>query len=422
MCGLNRSCNKPVLHVVGGTYREFCSSPHWDQLFGSGLRAAVACSGLQEDSLSVKLTTYAAKSEEKELRYLAETFGVTLECFHRHNEIQFRYEHPLAPPSVIGKHRVEPVQHNLTLKADVALVFSLIEAFVPVQAKRLIYDPQAGKHAVPFGQLSCEAEEFCIVANLTEAMALLGKPNPARLSALRAAEGLYDKTQASAVVVKDGILGAAVASPAGVSIVPSRQTEDVFPIGSGDVFSAAFAYSWGCAKHSPQDAAEFACNAVAYYVSTQCLPVPPDVDQWVKHYSPMPVAAPQVPGAIYIAGPLFNVPERWFVQESARCLQDLGLTVFSPMEHVGFPSSVSTIAEEDLRGLKNAKALLALIDGCDAGTLFEVGYAAATGIPVVAYGERVSESDLTMLRGTGAQFFRDFASAIYNVAWLAMRP
>ena len=89
------------------------------------------------------------------------------------------------------------------------------------------------------------------------------------------------------------------------------------------------------------------------------------------------------------------------------------------MHEVGFSDNANHVASEDLKGLDESDLVLALVDGLDAGTIFEVGYAKAKGKPVIAYGERVSDSDLTMLLGTGTRFFRDYASAIHHTAWAA---
>ena len=51
-----------MIHVTGGTYLEFCSEPHWNELFGSGLRGAAAVSSLSEDVL---LSTYIDKENMK---------------------------------------------------------------------------------------------------------------------------------------------------------------------------------------------------------------------------------------------------------------------------------------------------------------------------------------------------------------------
>ncbi len=63
--------------------------------------------------------------------------------------------------------------------------------------------------------------------------------------------------------------------------------------------------------------------------------------------------------------------------------------------------------------------VLALIDGCDPGTIFEIGYAVAKGKRSYAYATRVPEPDLKMLVGSGVKVIDDFATAIFQAVSLA---
>jgi hypothetical protein len=80
---------------------------------------------------------------------------------------------------------------------------------------------------------------------------------------------------------------------------------------------------------------------------------------------------------IYLAGPLFSVAERAFLDGVAARLRGAGYEVFVPHEQISEQLSVS--AEEvyrvDLAGLKGANAVLAWIDGpvIDDGTAVEIG-------------------------------------------------
>ena len=44
------------LDIIGGTYHEYCSEPHWEEIYGSGFRAAHALSGF---GLELHFHTYA---------------------------------------------------------------------------------------------------------------------------------------------------------------------------------------------------------------------------------------------------------------------------------------------------------------------------------------------------------------------------
>jgi len=53
-----------------------------------------------------------------------------------------------------------------------------------------------------------------------------------------------------------------------------------------------------------------------------------------------------------------------------------GLRVFSPYHDVGIGIG-KDVAPKDIEALKRSRAVLAIIDGVDTGTIFEVGYARA---------------------------------------------
>lgn len=174
--------------------------------------------------------------------------------------------------------------------------------------------------------------------------------------------------------------------------------------------------------YDPLTAADTASRAAAHYCATSSLPIPDDPSQWA-HGSPVaygPGASKGKRPLVYLAGPLFNVQERWFVAEVRRCVQAMGLDVFSPFHDVGVEGSTSEIAGRDLDGLARAIAVFAIADGLDAGTMFEVGYAIRSGVPVVAYAEKANAAELTMLTGTGVKVCTDFATALYKLGWTVM--
>ena len=61
--------------------------------------------------------------------------------------------------------------------------------------------------------------------------------------------------------------------------------------------------------------------------------------------------------------------------------------------------------------------MIAVLNGADVGTLFEVGYAVATRKPVVALAQNMRAEDLKMVEGTNCRIVGDLVSAIYQVIW-----
>ena len=97
---------------------------------------------------------------------------------------------------------------------------------------------------------------------------------------------------------------------------------------------------------------------------------------------------------VFIAGPMFSSAEREFNLKVDDFLRERGFETFLPQREVGElwekvhgrgRRVCRKIYEEDLRGLGEADSLVAILNGqdVDSGTAFEVGYASATGKPIV---------------------------------------
>jgi nucleoside 2-deoxyribosyltransferase len=61
--------------------------------------------------------------------------------------------------------------------------------------------------------------------------------------------------------------------------------------------------------------------------------------------------------------------------------------------------------------------VLAILNGLDPGTIFEIGYAVKRGMPIVCLAENVKEEDLKMIIGTNCSVTDDFTTAIYRSIW-----
>ena len=196
-----------------------------------------------------------------------------------------------------------------------------------------------------------------------------------------------------------GLKGATIVTADGSTLVPSFRTDVVFPIGSGDVFSGVFAAYWMERGQGPQVAARLASAATAYYCNSGgALPIPGDIDGLVTEMVEALVSA-TIQRKVYLAGPLFTLPQTWLLNEARRCLEAQGLRVFSPKDDVGYVGDghdARSIAQADLDGLESSDLVFAILDGLDPGTLFEVGYARKRGLPVIGFAERVDPGELTM--------------------------
>ncbi|HLD37078.1 MAG TPA: nucleoside 2-deoxyribosyltransferase [Candidatus Nanoarchaeia archaeon] len=91
----------------------------------------------------------------------------------------------------------------------------------------------------------------------------------------------------------------------------------------------------------------------------------------------------------YIAGPLCTKPERDFLEKIDRLCKKLGIRTFLPHRDCGLWKSMKDakrIAKGDLKGFKGCSLLIASLNGFNigAGTAWEMGYAHAKAIPVIA--------------------------------------
>lgn len=89
---------------------------------------------------------------------------------------------------------------------------------------------------------------------------------------------------------------------------------------------------------------------------------------------------------IYVAGPLFNTHERWYLERIAQALEAAGYRTFLPHRDAGLVKLASyeeryRIFHTDIEALKSCDLCVALLTGPDhdSGTSAELGYLYALG-------------------------------------------
>lgn len=400
-----------TLDVVGGTYREVCKEGEWRQLYGSGLRAAAAL----KHSASIRLHTYVGSSELLLLEAMGATFGIELFPTQIARTIEFSYDHGLSVPLISPPlHTVTPAG-AIQINADQILRFGMVDGDAIVQGEMVVYDPQSAYSPVLFHANGSTAKRLVVVCNRRESLLLTGEADvPTAAARLQSLEG------AEAVIVKCGSHGAYLVSESGQHHIPAFRTNRIWPIGSGDIFAAAFFACWSKGQ-AHLDAALTASKATAHYCETRSLPLP-SIPGDLPDYVPLTLREPgdQKRPRVYLAGPFFNMGQRWIVEEARQALADQGLEVFSPFHDIGF-GVAEEVVPADIAALRKADIVLALLDHLDSGTLFEVGYARCLGKPVIGFCQNTPEETLKMLVGTECHVADDFVSAIYHTAWAAFR-
>jgi nucleoside 2-deoxyribosyltransferase len=391
------------LSIAGGVYHESCIWPEWDHVYGSGGRAAAS---VVSHVGAVRLKTYCRDETAESFRSYAEAYGFDFEPLTCEQTISFGYFHSLSVPTIYPTPSRVRQNEPITLSDVAVLRFGMMEGSAVVHADRCVYDPQSAFIPEPFEKNGSRANHLAVVANRGEIAALSGISDP-----IAGAQALLSKG-AEVVIVKSGVEGAFVVEPAGVAHVTPFQTDRVWTIGSGDVFAAIFAAQWAVHGLNAREAAVIASNAVASYVESMALPVP--AASTLLAQSRKTAAASR--SRVYIASPFFSLGQRWVVDETRRCLRELGLDVFSPVHDIG-PGPAHEVAPRDLTALDGCDTVFGIIDGSDPGTLFEIGYAKARGIAIYALAQSVSEEDLKMVLGSGCKVFDDFVTALHHVAW-----
>jgi hypothetical protein len=399
-----------MLTIIGGIYRELCLRPQWDELYGSAGRAASAIARLGG---KVELRGYLDADLEPTMQARAIEEGFVLNSAQLPRSAAFSYTHGLAVPQIYQPGK----QPDLHVQGENVLRFGMLEGTAVVDADYTVYDPQNVAGPEPFSSNGSKANHLALVLNIYEAAQLLGERG---LEPLEITERLAAQQGAEVVVLKMGPKGALVYHQGTHQLVSAYGTSRVWKIGSGDQFAANFAYAWIEEGRSPIEAAQRASLATAFYVQHRSFPNAAELDAFMS--VPLVASRSYKEGyapTVYLAGPFFTLGQLWIIEQARNCLRDMGLKVFSPYHDVGH-GPADLVVGQDLAGIHQSDVVLAIGDGLDSGTIFEVGYARARAIPVVFYAENESQEDRKMLEGTDCFLCDDFVSAIYRAVWVAI--
>lgn len=93
------------------------------------------------------------------------------------------------------------------------------------------------------------------------------------------------------------------------------------------------------------------------------------------------------PPVVYVAGPLFDEGERWFIESIESRLVAAGAVTFLPHRDnpPKTPQNCGEIYRNNVAGIERSDLVVANLNGIttDDGTAWEIGYAVAREIPVV---------------------------------------
>lgn len=403
------------LDVIGGVYNEYVLKPHHIALLGSAGRGA--CS-IGPDRAKIVLHTALGDDQALNLASLASAFGFTANRTRSERSLSFSYVHGLDSPLITPEPHTIRSKPKLALEAERVLCYGALDFDWAVSAEQAVYDPQDAFGARTFGSRGSTANRLAIVLNEYEASYITGEMAPEDM-----VTALFEKENAEAVILKRGVTGTIVATKDGErNTIPPYLTRNVFKLGSGDVFSAIFAWAWMIDGQTALESAHLAGISTAYYVETHAQVIPLDVRAQGESLGIRPaVGHAKANQTVYLAGPFFTLTQLWLVEEARMHLQSAGLIVFSPYHDVGH-GTAEVVAPRDLDAIDRCDIVYAIVGGFDPGTMFEIGYARAKNKPVVVFVENEKDEDLKMLKGTDCVLLDDFASSIYRAAWAALYP
>lgn len=373
---------EPIV-IAGGCYWEACEAPDWRALYGSGGRAAEALIG----RAPIILHTYYPKAREADLYPLLAS-GIDVRAADCASALAFAYFHPLSDP-VLAPRRTDILRGPpLEAAGDAVLRFGLVEGDAIVHGRRVVYDPQSAGEFDPFGRNGSSAHELAVVLNAHELR------TGSRTDDLDAAANALLKSGAEVVVVKCGVQGAFVhARRRSSAWVPAYWSDAVFKIGTGDVFSAAFTYSWAHLRQDPVEAAHDASRSVAQYAANRQLPLTPANDEARSR-----AAGAGRSGVVHLIGSKARLADRWLYEEAAWRLQQLGAHV-SRLEE--------TLSDTIIEG-----AFLVLADQLQPITFTKVAGGMDTSRAVI-----LSETNAAYPEGMLRT--RDFTTALYWACWIS---
>lgn len=391
-----------MLNIIGGTYIEKCIEPLYCELFGSGLRAAIALS----ERTSISFHSCIGSKELRAAKYKADLYGINSSFYEIPETTEFHYYHPLSKPQIHSDEFTETQRFVLDETLENTLHYGLYEAQISFKTKRLVYDPQNG---IPLNQLNFKVEKIALILNKNEALHFSGLNENS--STNRIGKELLNQNNVEVLVIKDGPQGAMLIFEDKFIPIPVFETKEVWPIGSGDIFSAVFAWEWMIEQNDPKHCAIMASQYTASYCNSKYLPL---------HLENLTYLHNKGQKKVYLAGPFFSISERWLINELKKCLMDFGNDVYSPFHDTGICKTskfFSEISAKNFSEIEKSDTVLAVISGLDPGTLVEVGYAKKLGKKIVLFGENIKPEDLLMLIDENCEIVSNISSAVYKSSW-----
>lgn len=394
-----------MINIIGGTYREIDYDEVSVELFGSGFRGAKF---LLENKCDVHFHTLGNEETMiflKENQKVYKNFVFELTAYK--DLITFKYSFPLDNPTIYPNILNIQKVNSLKIDGENIIAFGMLESDYSINGEKVVYDPQTSLRPNKFSDFG-KAKELVYIVNKNEANSITQSENIDLIK-----EYFFQKEKATAFIIKDGPFGAKLYFKDKVITIPSYITNNVFKIGSGDIFTTSFGYYWMHQNLSIEDSAQFASKSTALFCDMKAYV---DVTKFsnfeFKEFNYKSLIDKQ----IYIASPFFAISELILVDKIRNAFISFGIKVFSPFHDVGIGNNEFT-AKKDIEGINNSDIIFCLFDNYDSGTLIESGYSLSQGKKIVGYHRTCEEEKLLMLKGSDIQYYNHLTTAIYKAIW-----
>ncbi|QDZ62462.1 hypothetical protein EVD20_06140 [Elizabethkingia bruuniana] len=148
---------------------------------------------------------------------------------------------------------------NIEFKDYNIICYGMLETDFKVEGCRVVYDTQNSINPIKFSEFGV-ADELIYIINFSEAKVI---SKCTELEDIK--KFFFEEEKVTALIIKNGPHGATLLYDNKEVKIPSYITENVHKIGSGDIFTASFAYYWMEKKISLEDCAYNASKSTSYF-------------------------------------------------------------------------------------------------------------------------------------------------------------
>tara|TARA_A100000171_G_scaffold48311_1_gene55616 strand:- start:4104 stop:5294 length:1191 start_codon:yes stop_codon:yes gene_type:complete len=394
-----------MINVIGGTYREINHDDVSMEIFGSGFRCAKY---LIENKNEVNFITSGNNETNKFLKENQKVYpNLKFECKTYDELITFQYSFALDEPSIFPNLLNISKTEKWKTKGDDVIAFGMLESDYEIDCNRAVYDPQTSIKPKRFSEFG-RAEELVYIINRNEAYSISLSKDIEDIKTY-----FFVKENAKAFIIKNGPYGATLYTKSEEINIPCYITENVYKIGSGDIFTASFGYYWLTKNLSLKQSALLASKSTAIYCDKKAYIDCTDNYKFeYREFKANNLSEKQV----YLASPFFALSELILVDKIRDALLSFGIKVFSPFHDIGLGEAIS-IAKKDIEGIKNSDVIFAVLDNLDSGTLVESGFSMANNKTIIGYHRTCDENKLLMLKPGNFTTNSNLTTALYQTIW-----